>query len=304
MLVTCRDAIAADKDHVVDLLAAHLGEHSLSPPRATLEVAVARLVGEPQLGRILVADVDEEIVGVAVTSWVFSLEHGGRSAWLDEHYVLPKHRNGGIGAALLKAACAAAAARGARAMDLEVEAGHERVFSLYERQGFTRHERQRWFLRLPLRAAPSAPIATARPPLDGGCLCGAIRYRVTTAAEDVSHCHCTLCRRSTGAPFVTWLTVAASAFAFTQGRPVARRSTPGAERTFCAACGTALTFREEARPNSVDVTAASLDRPEEVAPRDHTFVASRLPWVALDDGLPQFAGVNPAERDIPSAKRC
>ncbi len=160
--VTCRDAVAADHDRVVELLAVQLGEHSLSPPRATLEAAVARLVAEPQLGRILVADADGEIVGVAVMSWVFSLEHGGRSAWLDELYVVPAHRNGGIGAALLETACAAAAAHGARAMDLEVEAGHERVFSLYERRGFARHQRQRWFLRLPLHAAPPAPLATAR----------------------------------------------------------------------------------------------------------------------------------------------
>ena len=57
--------------------------------------------------------------------------------------------------------------------------------------------------------------------------------------------------------------------------PAERRSSPQGVRTFCPACGTAL-IREEVRPRSVDVTAGSLDAPERVTPRDHTFVrASR-----------------------------
>ena len=81
-------------------------------------------------------------------SWSFSLEHGGRAAWLDELYVMPEHRGSGIGTMLLHEVRVAARAGGALAMDLEVEAGHERVSSLYERHGFSRHQRQRWFLRL------------------------------------------------------------------------------------------------------------------------------------------------------------
>jgi hypothetical protein len=228
---------------------------------------------------------------------VFSLEHGGRAAWLDELYVVPAERGRGMGAALLDAACAHATAAGAVAVDLEVEAGHERAFSLYERRGFVRHARQRAFLRL----APARDRARAVPEpvaFDGGCLCGAIRYRIGAPAADVTHCHCTLCRRSTGAPFVTWITVPAAAFAFTRGRPAERPSSPRAVRTFCAACGTALTFREDARPRSVDVTAGSLDAPETIVPREHIFTSSRLPWIALADHLPRFAEANPAERDL------
>ena len=297
MSIRCREARAADQPCVVELLVAQLADHSLCPPRAVLETGVARLVSDPLLGRVLVADVDGEIAGVAVMSWVFSLEHGGRSVWLDELYVLPEHRGHGVGTALLRAACARASADGAVAMDLEVEAGHERAFDLYARLGFTRHERQRWFLRLPLDASSSLPLQFAPRTLDGGCLCGAIRYRITALAEDVTHCHCTLCRRSTGAPFVTWLTVPTTAITFTKGTPAERRSTPHAVRTFCEQCGTALTFREGGRPRSVDVTAGSLDAPERIVPREHTFVASKVSWLLLGDDLPRYAEANPTERD-------
>ncbi len=148
MAFACREATSADQGRVVELLAVQLSEHSLAPGRGALEAAVAELVAEPRLGRIFVVEIGGRIVGVAAMSWSFSLEHGGRGVWLDELYVVPEHRGQGLGTALLEAARAAAIAGGAVAMELEVEAGHERVFSLYERHGFTRHQRQRWFVRL------------------------------------------------------------------------------------------------------------------------------------------------------------
>jgi len=148
MVSASREATAADRCRVVELLAAQLGEHSLAPTAAALEAAVSELIGDPRLGRIFVAETAGRIVGVAAMSWTFSLEHGGRAAWLDELYVVREHRGQGFGTVLLEAARAAARAGGALAMDLEVEAGHERVSSLYERHGFSRHQRQRWFVRL------------------------------------------------------------------------------------------------------------------------------------------------------------
>ena len=130
----------------------------------------------------------------------------------------------------------------------------------------------------------------------GGCLCGRVRYRVTAAATEVAHCHCTICRRSSGAPFVTWATFPRDAFALTGEPPVERASTPAAVRTFCGSCGTPLTFREIARPSWIDVTVGSLDRPEDMKPDHHIFTASRLPWLTVDDELPAHAGADPAER--------
>ena len=305
MTPTCREANVSDLERVVDLLAELLGEHSLAPDRATLRAAVGRLVEDPQLGRVLVAESEGEIAGVAVLSWTYSLEQGGRSAWLDEIFVAPERRGRGIGASLLDAACAAAASAGACAVDLEVEAGHERVAALYERHGFARHRRERWYLALPPETPsprakdhppreaispgpPVPPSGAAGALLEGGCLCGSIRYRVA-ASDEVCHCHCSLCRRSSGAPFVTWVTVPVSDFAILRGCPATYRSTPQAVRSFCSECGTALCFRSDAQPDTIDITVASLDEPARLAPLRHIHTSSQLPWITLADGLPRHA---------------
>ena len=114
----------------------------------------------------------------------------------------------------------------------------------------------------------------------------------------MSQCHCGICRRTTGAPFVTWATVPAGAFVFTAGTPAQLRATPRAVRELCAACGTALTFRETARPNSVDVTVGSMDRPEAIVPAAHIWTSSQLAWLRLADDLPRHAAEDPDERDV------
>src|SRR5262245_62100457 len=118
-----------------------------------------------------------------------------------------------------------------------------------------------------MRSLMSTPIPKmiaarkSRASLAGGCLCGAVRYRVRGEPVDTGYCHCTLCRRSAGAPVNAWTTFPIGAFAFTRGKPKAFRSSPHAVRHFCRRCGTQLTFRKTPKPESVDVTVATLDRP-------------------------------------------
>jgi RimJ/RimL family protein N-acetyltransferase len=79
-------------------------------------------------------------------TWTF--EHGGRVAWLDELYVVPERRSRGIGRAMVARALAAAREAGCRAVDLEVDADHERAEHLYARHGFRRLARTRWVIDL------------------------------------------------------------------------------------------------------------------------------------------------------------
>lgn len=124
--------------------------------------------------------------------------------------------------------------------------------------------------------------------MTGGCLCGAVRYRITKPPIVVTHCHCSTCRRAAGAAFVTWLTVGVDGFAYTEGVPAVHRSSPEVGRGFCNRCGTSLSFSSTAYPDELDITVGSLDDPGAATPQDHIWVDAMVPWLNLDDGLPRL----------------
>nr|WP_222852935.1 GFA family protein [Massilia genomosp. 1] len=101
-------------------------------------------------------------------------------------------------------------------------------------------------------------------------------------------CHCPSCRRLSGAPHVAWFSVARAAYRVTAGTPAQFQSRPGVTRSFCAACGTQLTYARSDSADQIDVTTCSLDDPEPVAPRDHTFTAYRLDWDHIGEGMAQY----------------
>ncbi len=80
-------------------------------------------------------------------------------------------------------------------------------------------------------------------PVTGGCLCGDIRYRITGPAIDEGICHCRMCQRATGGLMVAGMTVSRDAFRLTRGEPKYYKSSPLAERGFCANCGSSLIYR-------------------------------------------------------------
>jgi hypothetical protein len=124
--------------------------------------------------------------------------------------------------------------------------------------------------------------------LEGGCLCGAVRYRAAGPASNATLCHCATCRRAAGAPLVAWVSFATRGFGFTRGDPVRYRSSPLVTRTFCGRCGTPLSYARDDEPESIDVTTISLDQASELAPRDHTWTSHSLPWAHGLDALPRF----------------
>jgi ribosomal-protein-alanine N-acetyltransferase len=143
-MINIREAVPADLAQVVDLLCLQLQENSVSVSEEALRAATLRMIESPELGRILVASHGEVLAGVAVLSFLWTLEHGGATVWLDELFVHPHQRQCGLGTRLLEAAMSVARARGCRALDLEVEPGHDDAIRLYERQGFRRLPRERW----------------------------------------------------------------------------------------------------------------------------------------------------------------
>lgn len=123
--------------------------------------------------------------------------------------------------------------------------------------------------------------------ISGGCLCGAVRYAATGKPYNITHCHCSDCRRSSGAAFVTWASFRESEFRFTVGMPN-QLLWAGRARSFCAQCGTPLTFMTEPTGGEIDVTVCTFDQPEIVQPADHTWIEDRLAWVRLADDLPSY----------------
>jgi hypothetical protein len=126
--------------------------------------------------------------------------------------------------------------------------------------------------------------------VEGGCLCGAIRYQVQGAPLHAGYCHCRMCQRVAGAPVVAWATWPADRFAWSQGEPTAFASSAQGERSFCPNCGSSLTFIDPGDRAVVEVTLASLDDPSLVTPEEHIWTTSRVPWLKLDDQLPRHLG--------------
>lgn len=129
--------------------------------------------------------------------------------------------------------------------------------------------------------------------LEGGCLCGQVRYRAQGPVEGVAHCHCGMCRRASGAAALTWFWLPHARFKLTQGTLRIYRSSPRGKRSFCGRCGTPLTFQSLENPAEIDITLGSLDHPERLRAQRHVWTASRLPWLHLDEDLPDFPADGP-----------
>jgi len=130
-------------------------------------------------------------------------------------------------------------------------------------------------------------------PIQGGCLCRSVSWQVARPLARMSHCHCSMCRKSHGAPFATYVAADARGFAWRAGEEhiVRYRSSPQSERCFCGRCGSVL-------PELVDGTASmpagGLDDDPGTRPCAHIFTASKAPWYVLpDDGLPRFEAYPP-----------
>ena len=90
----------------------------------------------------------------------------------------------------------------------------------------------------------------------GGCQCGALRYQFEAPLQDIAHCHCSICRRSTGGIVTTWITVPLASFHWLAGTPREYTSSSSCMRSFCPTCGAHLTLFTAHSPDSLDITIA------------------------------------------------
>jgi hypothetical protein len=149
-------------------------------------------------------------------------------------------------------------------------------------------------------------MAMAMAKLDGGCACGAVRYRLTSKPLFVHCCHCLNCQRQTGSAFVINLLIETDRLELLAGEPVAisvARDDAGehTQEIFrCPACQVAV-FSQYTSPEVRFVRAGTLDDPSTVAPDVHIYTRSKVPWVALPDSVPAFETFYDVEKLWPAA---
>jgi hypothetical protein len=123
----------------------------------------------------------------------------------------------------------------------------------------------------------------------GSCLCGGIRFEVDEVMA-LTHCHCSICRKLTGAAFATYAHVKSEHFRLVSGEELMAgyESTPGSHRKFCRVCGSPAPGKASYLP-TISINAGLLDDDPGRRPMLHTFVSSKAPWCDITDGLRQFA---------------
>jgi hypothetical protein len=125
----------------------------------------------------------------------------------------------------------------------------------------------------------------------GGCLCGAVRYRVDGPLDDVVACHCSQCRRTSGHHAAA--TGARRADVTIEGEVAWYESTPGViRRGFCPTCGSNL-FWDRMAAERLDIWAGTLDGATGIRLVEHIFVADKGDYYPIADGLPQHPAHRP-----------
>lgn len=133
--------------------------------------------------------------------------------------------------------------------------------------------------------------------LEGGCLCGAIRYEITGGLGPIGHCHCRTCRKGQGAAFATTARARWDAFFWTSGESLLRsyESTPGKQRAFCETCGSKLLAYWEGEPSLI-LRLGSLDTDPGGRPVVHVWTEQSADWDEIGPALPALPrGTPPRE---------
>jgi len=124
----------------------------------------------------------------------------------------------------------------------------------------------------------------------GSCLCGAVSYEFEGEPRIVVNCHCSRCRKATGAAVATWVLVPLTQFRWLSGEERLRQfsSSEHAQRLFCDTCGAAMGNLTSKRPGLMHLASGSLDRAPELKVACHVHVASKASWHQITDAIPQF----------------
>ena len=133
--------------------------------------------------------------------------------------------------------------------------------------------------------------------LTGGCLCGGVRFQLTTLPLTAGYCHCTRCQRRTGTSSSAQARIDARTLRMLQGEELLkawRDPEGGHEKLFCGECGAHLFSRNPDDTTQMSVRMGAFDGDPGVRPSWRSFVAYAVPWEPIpDDGLERFSEAKP-----------
>lgn len=129
--------------------------------------------------------------------------------------------------------------------------------------------------------------------IKGSCLCESVIYELSESPQEMSNCHCQMCRKSHGSAYATYARVKRDTLGFTEGEKllVSYRLSPQGERFSCPTCSSPILFQYDKKPEVAWIAAGTLDDDPGIRPTEHIFVASKAPWHEITDEIEQHEGV-------------
>ncbi|KJY73702.1 GFA family protein [Vibrio nigripulchritudo] len=130
----------------------------------------------------------------------------------------------------------------------------------------------------------------------GSCLCGGVELTISGSITDIIHCHCSLCRKSSGTAFATNGFVNTSELEITKGAELMGfyEVKPGKKRHFCTRCASPVYSSNDENPSKIRIRLGILDSDIEERPISHNFVTSKANWDSLNEDLPQYETFEPS----------
>lgn len=123
--------------------------------------------------------------------------------------------------------------------------------------------------------------------MEGGCHCGAIRFKTNTEPYWVAACYCIDCRKTSGSLYTVFAGYNEGEVEILEGAPKPYRSSPNVTRSFCENCGSPFSYAYTEAPDKHFIPVGVFDDAGSFKLQEHIWVSQKLPWVHISDDLPQ-----------------
>ncbi len=123
----------------------------------------------------------------------------------------------------------------------------------------------------------------------GSCLCNALQFEIAGPIQAIGNCHCSMCRKTHGAPYSTYAQIERDHLKVLAGEANLNRfsSSDPVTRSFCATCGSNFSFEFEGVPQAIWIAVGLLEDDPSLRPQHHMFTGSKASWHDITDDLPQ-----------------